>query len=529
MRLDLIAAALLALLCTGCPGDTKTVASAKTGSATAKAKNPLAKSAAKPWAGTYRSEDMKVVFAAEGESLTGTITYQGSTFPLTGSATKQTVEGSFKSGDDAFEFSVTRVDGALHLVSAGDTHVLKPDAPINPLAKANPLAKVPSPKAKPVSRGELKRMARAGQRVPVNVAGRASERAMRGNAGGDSIDKGWGAKAGRTERGVPATDPAPPSRRPAAKQGRERWGQADFWAGETRRWVAYSDPSGLSIRLPRGWKAQPNPAAQAVFIVPTEDKYSSLAMVFFTQPTHKTIKKAHNPIAVAVALKRLSLSLQGFGFRSLGKRERVDIGRKLIVADGFRGTNPNTKGVVHGRVFLTDFRQGTYGLFFMSPDAKLLATDGEVIGRALISTLSFGKASAAPRRPAPARSPSRPAAAPGGARNPELVAEWVSSSGYSSPGFSMTSSTYLALRADGVCLLGSRSAGGTAGASLNSGSGRYEEKGRWSTKGAILSLKWDSGKSVDVKFALMEVWNPGVKDNLVWYPQGGGRVRWKKR
>ncbi|MCO5167162.1 MAG: hypothetical protein M9894_12490 [Planctomycetes bacterium] len=83
--------------------------------------NPLARD---PWAGAYRSAELRLVLERRGDGYAGTIELGGQRLPLTARGGEQRLDGTFTSDGHAFPFTATLEGTTLVLASGGATHRL---------------------------------------------------------------------------------------------------------------------------------------------------------------------------------------------------------------------------------------------------------------------------------------------------------------------------------------------------------------------------------------------------------------------
>lgn len=97
--------------------------------------NPLAAPAPPAWAATWSDGAVKLVLEAAGAgAFRGTITVQGTTYPVKGADRTPSLEGSFDVQGHAFAFTAALAGDVLTLTSEGATYRLRKVGATNPLA-----------------------------------------------------------------------------------------------------------------------------------------------------------------------------------------------------------------------------------------------------------------------------------------------------------------------------------------------------------------------------------------------------------
>lgn len=129
-----------AFLFIGCGGNTDT-----------DTPNPLAGGAASnPFAGKFTGDTLSAEFkvGSESDTLTGTITHEGATYPATAKRNGDNIAGTFTTQGKELAFTASLVEKQLKLESGGVTHIMTRHVeapPANPLASkkdaGNPLSK----------------------------------------------------------------------------------------------------------------------------------------------------------------------------------------------------------------------------------------------------------------------------------------------------------------------------------------------------------------------------------------------------
>jgi len=101
--------------------------------------NPLAKpvQGTAPFAGVFENEQMRVELKNQDGRYSGTIRYGGQEFPATARGEGNKLTGSFQADGQSFEFTARLEDDTLTLETGGATHILRKQAPANPLARSS--------------------------------------------------------------------------------------------------------------------------------------------------------------------------------------------------------------------------------------------------------------------------------------------------------------------------------------------------------------------------------------------------------
>lgn len=110
--------------------------------------NPLDKSQAPadPFAGTYKTKDVTVVLRQGTAGHDGTITKDGTEYPLTAKRSGPGIEGSFKAGNDSFDFLSKVENGTMRLKTGDTVYLLIKEAAAGKSPAASPLEKPQTPK-----------------------------------------------------------------------------------------------------------------------------------------------------------------------------------------------------------------------------------------------------------------------------------------------------------------------------------------------------------------------------------------------
>ena len=104
-----------------------------------RAGNPLAKrSTADPLPGSYSGGGLKLTLNGSRGTYTGTLVFNGASYPVSASGSGNQLKGSFQSGSDRFPFSGTLRGNTLAFQTAGTSYKLRKQGmqkPANPLQK----------------------------------------------------------------------------------------------------------------------------------------------------------------------------------------------------------------------------------------------------------------------------------------------------------------------------------------------------------------------------------------------------------
>lgn len=146
--------------------------------------------------------------------------------------------------------------------------------------------------------------------------------------------------------------------------------------------------------------------------------------------------------------------------------------------------------------------------------------DTEPPASAATGSVAADPTAAAPSASAPAASPQPPS----GDRDPRLIGIWSSQVIMNSPAGSIATELRMQFGADGVMRdLGSRTLGGVAGGSFDTGFENGTDHAVWRTEGDMLLISYDG--SPWVTFARFEV---SDRNLLLTYVQDGSRQLWSR-
>jgi hypothetical protein len=96
--------------------------------------------AAEDFAGKYLGQNLSVELKLDNAAYTGTIALGDQQFPVKAHAAGDSLQGTFSSGGNDFDFTATLADRTLTLSTGGATYTLKKEAAaVNPLAAQQPL------------------------------------------------------------------------------------------------------------------------------------------------------------------------------------------------------------------------------------------------------------------------------------------------------------------------------------------------------------------------------------------------------
>jgi hypothetical protein len=109
------------------------------------AQNPLAKAAARPFAGEFTGENiaLRLSYDAARSEYAGNLTFQGQAYACSATEANGQLSGKFTAAGDSYSFAATRAGDKLTLVSDGTRYQLTAKGPRNPLA--NPSARSGEP------------------------------------------------------------------------------------------------------------------------------------------------------------------------------------------------------------------------------------------------------------------------------------------------------------------------------------------------------------------------------------------------
>ncbi|MCW8140782.1 MAG: hypothetical protein KIT58_17920 [Planctomycetota bacterium] len=107
--------------------------------------NPLAAPPRPAWAGAWSDDQLKLVLEPAPAGFQGSLTTQGATYPVKGTAQGARLEGAFSVQGHDFAFTATQEGDALTLVSEGTTYRLRREQPRNPLGAPAPGPGTPPP------------------------------------------------------------------------------------------------------------------------------------------------------------------------------------------------------------------------------------------------------------------------------------------------------------------------------------------------------------------------------------------------
>jgi hypothetical protein len=118
------------------------------------ADNPLAKKPGSPFAGTYSGQGVTLQINADN---TGSLTFEGKTYPVTGKSDNAGFAGTFAVGQEKYDLQLVPDGKAMKLTTGGTTYALVKQEPTNPLVVTRndlpnqPIAPPPAPPAPPAN------------------------------------------------------------------------------------------------------------------------------------------------------------------------------------------------------------------------------------------------------------------------------------------------------------------------------------------------------------------------------------------